>query len=47
VSVLEGGHVAMAAQRVVGLTLRAVVGPVTIRVGNLFGVLLGRTSERV
>jgi hypothetical protein len=37
----------MRGQQALGLTLRALVGPVTIRVGNLFGILLDGASNGV
>jgi hypothetical protein len=37
----------MSGQRVLGLALRAAVRPMTIRIGNLFGILLDGTSEGV
>jgi hypothetical protein len=38
---------AMRSQRVLSLTLRTLVGPVTIGVGNLFGIPLDGTSKGV
>ena len=38
---------AVGGQRMLGLALRTVVGPITIGVGDLFGVLLDGTGERV
>ena len=38
---------AMSGQRGLALALWTVVGPITIGVGNLFGVLLNGTGERV
>ena len=37
----------MRRQRVLGLTLRTLLGPVTIRVGDLFGILLDGAGEGV
>lgn len=37
----------MRSQRVLGLTLRTVVGPVVIRVGYLFGILLDGACKGV
>ena len=38
---------AVCGQRLLGLTLRTVVGPVAIGVGDLFGILLDGASEGV